>query len=79
MTMFQGFELAKLLATAEGRKLIATLQRLVTSQKIPLAQVMTESIEHMEKLEAIAKKRGKTLKQVADESLKLYEATNASA
>ncbi|HEC61088.1 MAG TPA: hypothetical protein ENI27_02410 [bacterium] len=79
MTMFQGFELAKLLATTEGRKLITTLQRLVASQGKDLEQVMRESIEHMEKLEEIAKKRGKTLKQVADESLKLYEATNASA
>jgi len=71
--MVMALEIARLLATGEGRRLISTLQRLVQSQGLPLDQVIRESVEHMERLESLAKRTGKTIKQVADDSLDLYE------
>jgi len=71
--MMTALEIARLLATGEGRRLISTLQRLVQSQGLPLEQVIRESVEHMERLESLAKRTGKPIKQVADDSLNLYE------
>ncbi|GAH80805.1 unnamed protein product [marine sediment metagenome] len=71
--MMTTLEIARLLATSEGRRLISTLQRLVQSQGLPLEQVIRESVEHMERLERLAKRTGKQIKQVADDSLDLYE------
>ena len=73
--MVMGIEAVKLLATGEGQRLISTIKRLVRSQGLPLDQVVRESVEHMEHLEALAQRTGKTVKQVADESLALYERT----
>jgi len=71
--MVMALEIARLLATGEGRRLISTLQRLVQSQGLPIEQVIRESIEHMERMESLAKRTGKQIKQVADDSLDLYE------
>ncbi len=71
--MVTALEIARLLASGEGRRLISTLQRLVQSQGLPLEQVIRESVEHMERLESLAKRTGKQIKQVADDSLDLYE------
>jgi len=71
--MVMGIEAVKLLATGQGQRLISTIRRLVSSQGLPLQQVVRESVDHMERLEALAKQTGKTVKQVADESLALYE------
>ncbi len=71
--MMMGLEIARLLAQPEGRRLISTLHRLVESQGLPVEQVLRESVDHMERLETLARKTGKTVKQVADESLDLYE------
>ncbi len=68
-----GLEVAQLLATPEGRRLVATLGRLVQSQGIPLKEVMSQAITHMEQIEALAQRSGKSVKEVADESLGLYE------
>ena len=71
--MVMALEIARLLATGQGRRLISTLQRLVQSQGLPIEQVIRESVEHMERMESLAKRTGKPIKQVADDSLSLYE------
>lgn len=73
--MVMALEMAKLLATGEGHRLVSTIRRLVSSQGLPIEQVVRESVDHMEHLEALARRTGKTVKQVADESLALYEKT----
>ena len=72
--MFRGLEMARTLATPEGRRLLSTIQRLVQSEGLPVEQVIRESVQHMEHLEALARQTGRTVKQVADESLALAEA-----
>ena len=73
--MMLGLEIAQMLASPEGRRLVATLSRLVQSQGIPLKDVMSQSITHMEQIEALAQRSRKSVKEVADESLALYEAS----
>ncbi len=67
-------EIARLLASQEGMRLVATIKRLVQSQGLPMDVVLKQSVEHMERLEALAKRSGKTVKEVADEALAHYEA-----
>jgi hypothetical protein len=55
--------------------MIATLKRIVEQDRIPLQQIMKEADAHMAKAEALAKRRGVTVKQVLDASLMMYEAT----
>ena len=71
--MVMALEVARLLATGEGHRLVSTIRRIVSSQGVPMEQVVRESVDHMEHLEALALRTGKTVKQVADESLALYE------
>ncbi len=67
-------ELARIMASAEGRQLFDTLKRLVESQGLSISEVMKQSVEHMERMEDLAKRSGFTLKQIADGSLAAYEA-----
>ena len=71
--MSLGFDLMRMLATAEGRRLTETVMRLVKSQGLSVEEVMVHSVEHMEKAEKVARRAGKTIKQVLDESLADYE------
>lgn len=69
-----GFGVARMMTTAEGRRLVTTLQRIMESQKMPVEQALSESVDFMEKLEQLAQRTGKTIKEVADEALAAYEA-----
>ncbi|KKL23163.1 hypothetical protein LCGC14_2428160, partial [marine sediment metagenome] len=42
-------------------------------------QVVRNSVEHIERLEKLAQLSGKTVKQVADEAMALYEAKEGGA
>ena len=66
-------EIARLLASPEGMRLVSTIKRLVQSQGLPMDVVLRQSVEHMERLEALAQRSGKTVKEVADEALALYQ------
>lgn len=66
-------DLIKLLATGEGERLLSTIRRLVESQGLPLEQVVRNSVDHMNRIEALAKRSGKSVQEVADEALALYE------
>ena len=70
-------EVARLLASPEGVRLVATIKRLVRSQGLPMDVVVRQSVEHMERIEALAQRSGKTVKEVADEALALYERHHA--
>lgn len=67
-------EIARLMASPQGMRLYKTLKRLVEAEGIPVDEVMGQSVDHMEKMEAIARRTGRTVRQVAEESLTLYEA-----
>lgn len=76
MTMF---EMARVLGSPDGIRLVNTLRRLVRSQGLPVDQVVRNSVEHIERLENLAQLSGKTVKQVADEAMALYEAKEGGA
>ena len=65
----------QLATSEEGKAMIATLKRMVERDGSPLLQMMKEANAHMTKAEALAQRRGVTVKQVLDASLKMYEAT----
>lgn len=71
-------EIARLLASPEGAHLVSTIKRLVQSQGLPMDVVLRQSVEHMERIEALAQWSGKTVKEVADEALALYESREGS-
>ena len=70
-------EVARLLASPEGMRLVSTIKRLVSTQGLPADVVIRQAVEHMERLEALAKRTGKSVKEVADEALALYEGRDA--
>jgi len=72
-------DMARLLGSPDGIRLVATLRRLVRSQGLPVDQVVRNSVEHIERLEKLAQLNGKTVKQVADEAMALYEAKEGGA
>ncbi len=72
-------DMARVLGSPDGIRLVATLRRLVRSQGLPVDQVVRNSVEHIERLEKLAQLSGKTVKQVADEAMALYEAKEGGA
>ena len=68
----------QLATSAEGKAMIATLKRMVERDGAPLLQIMKDAEEHMRKAEALARRRGVTVKQVLDASLMMYEAQIAA-
>ena len=64
----------KMIGTPEGRRLVETLKRLVKNEGLSIEEVVSQSAEHLERMERIARAAGLTVKQVADGSLDLYEA-----
>jgi len=77
MPAVMAWEIGRLLASPEGVRLVATIQRLVSTQGIPADEVIRQSVEHMERLETLARQTGKSVKEVAEEALVLYEKGNA--
>ena len=71
--MMTAFEIARVMASPQGARLYNTLRRLVESEGLSVDQVMQQSVEHMERMESLAKRSGITVKQIADDSLALYE------
>ena len=67
-------EIARVMASPQGVRLYNTLRRLVQSEGMPVDQIMSQSVDHMETMESLAKRSGFSLKQVYDGSLALYEA-----
>lgn len=65
----------RLMASPEGQRLVETIRRIVSSQKQPVEQVVRDMLDHLDRVEAIAKKTGKTVRQVEDDAIKLYEGT----
>jgi hypothetical protein len=63
----------RLMASAEGQRLISTIRRHVSSENRPPEQVLQELLDHLDKVEEIAKRTGKTVKQIEDEAISLYE------
>ena len=71
--MMLGIELTRILASPAGQRLYSTLKRLVEAEGLSVGEVLEQTVQHMEKIEALARSSGKTAKQVADESLAQYE------
>lgn len=65
----------RLMTSPEGQRLVETIRRIVSSQKQPVEQVVRDMLDHLDRVEAIAKKTGKTVRQVEDDAIKLYEGT----
>ncbi len=63
----------RLLTSPEGQRLVETIKRIVHSQNLTVEQAVRDMLDHLDRVEALAKRTGKTVKQVEDEALKLYE------
>jgi len=68
------FEIARVMASPEGLRLYNTLRRLVQAEGMPVDQIMKQSVDHMERMESLARRAGLSLKQVHDDSFAVYEA-----
>ena len=66
-------EIAQLIATPGGKRLYNTLKRIVDAEGIPVADVLSQSVDHLEKMEQLARTHHLSVKQVADDSVRLYE------
>ncbi|KKL18046.1 hypothetical protein LCGC14_2479450, partial [marine sediment metagenome] len=62
------FEIAQLIATPGGKRLYSTLKRIVDAEGIPVADVLSQSVDHLEKMEQLARTHKLSVKQVAEES-----------
>jgi len=67
-------EIARLMASQEGKRLYNILQRLVDAPGMSVDKVMKQTADHMERIERLAKRSGFTVKQIEDGSMTLYEA-----
>jgi len=67
-------ELARLMASQEGKRLYNILQRMVDAPGMSVDKVMRQTADHMERIERLAKRSGFTVKQIEDWSMTLYEA-----
>ena len=71
------WEIGRLLASPERLRLVPPIKRLVSSQGLPVDAVIRQSVEHMERPETRARQTGKSVKEVAEEALVLYEKKHA--
>ena len=71
------WEMGRLLAPPEGVHLVSTIKRLVSSQGLPAGEVIKQSAEHLERLETLARRTGRSVKEVAEEALALYKKEHA--
>lgn len=62
-------EVMKLMGSNDGKRLLETVKRLIDAGELTVKQVA----EHLDRLERVGSRTGKTIKAVADEALDLYE------
>lgn len=74
-----GFDLARVMAGPDGRKMFETIKRLVRSQGETTDSLIKEFNSHLERMERLSESTGKPVKQVADEALDLFERAQRDA
>lgn len=64
----------QIMTTPEGRRLVETLKRMVDNEGLSIEEVVSQSAEHLERMERMARASGFTVKAIADGSLAAFEA-----
>lgn len=64
---------AKMMSSPEAQKLFNTIEKIVKDEHLTMQQVLGNMSGYIERVECVAKKKGMTVKQVMDDSLKKYE------
>ncbi len=67
------FEIANIMRSGTGKELFDTLKRIADRQGMGLEEVMTESLLFTKRMEELGARSGKSVKQVADQALDLFE------
>ncbi len=67
------FDIGRILSSGVGPELIETLKRIADKQGLGIDEVMRQSLTFIKRMEAVGARSGKSVKQVADEALDLFE------
>ena len=72
--MMNPVEAMRILGSGVGKELFETLRRIADKQGMGIDQVLRESLAFTKRMEELGIRSGKSVKQVADEGLDLFEA-----
>ena len=67
------FDIARIMGSGVGPELIQTLKRIAEKQGMGIDEVMQQSLAFTKRMEHLGARSGKSVKQVADEALDLFE------
>ena len=74
-----GFDLARIMTGKDGRKMLEIIKRLVRSQGEPPDELIKGFNAHLEHMERLSQRTGRSVKQVAIEALNLFERAQREA
>lgn len=72
--MLNPLEIARIMGSGVGKDLYETLKRIADKQGMGMDEVMKQSLTFTKRMEELGNRSGKSVKQVADEGLDLFEA-----
>ena len=72
--MINPFDIGRILSSGVGPELVEPLKRIAAKQNLSIDEVMRESLTFIKRMEALGARSGKSVKQVADAALDLFEA-----
>ena len=67
------WEMGRILSSGVGAELVETIQRIARKQGLPTDQILRESLAFTKRMEDLGARSGKSVKEVADQALDLYE------
>lgn len=71
--MMNPLEMARIMSSGVGKDLYETLKRIADKQAMGMDEVMRQSLTFTKRMEELGVRSGKSVKQVADEALDLFE------
>ena len=71
--MMNPMEAMQILRSGTGKELFETLKRIATKQGMGIDQVLSQSLAFTKRMEELGTRSGKSVKEVADQALDLFE------
>jgi hypothetical protein len=71
--MMDMVDIGRILASGVGPELVQTLKRIAKKQGMGVDEVMRQSLTFTQRMETLSTRSGKSVKQVADRALDLFE------
>ena len=71
--MINPLEVARMMSSGVGPELVQTIQRIARNQGLPTDEVMRRSLAFIKRMEDLGARSGKSVDQVADQALDLFE------